>query len=155
MRLTGLSSLVSLTIVLIHELGEGSYGAVPEEQHDQHWHHDPHLELPVDLSPGPPHHYQGQHAQSIEEGGGHHVHVEQLADVPQQDEDDPQTCCEEETWQGGQGELVDVGDDLRQMTFPTGAVNLTEHSKVVSNYFLSDLSPGGEDRGVQGTEGRH
>ena len=134
-RLTG--SLVSVTFVLIHKLCEGSYGAVPEEQHDQHWHHDPHLELPVDLSPGPPHHDQGQHAQSIEEGGGHHVHVEQLVDVLQQSEEDPESSCEEETRERGESVLVNIRDDSRQMSLSASRVNLT---------------PRGKYRGVEGSK---
>ena len=83
-----------------------------------------HLELPVDVFLSPPHHYQGKHAEAVEEGGGHHIHVEQLADVPEQDEDHTQAACEEEARQRGQTELVDVWDDLRQVTLPAGRVDL-------------------------------
>ena len=101
MRLTGGSSGVGGTegtVGVVLPLSERGDGAVPEEQHDHHRDNQPHLELPGHLPPGPPHHHQGQHAEAVEEGGGDHVHVEQLVDVLQQDEDDPQAGCEEKAW---------------------------------------------------------
>ena len=137
MGLTGVSSVVTLTELL--PLREGSDGAVPEEHHDHHGDPEPHLELPLHLSSRPPHHHQGQHAEAVEKGGGHHVHVEQLVDVLQQDEDDPQAGGEEQAGERGEGEPVDVGDDGWEVSLPAGRVH---------------LPPGCEHGGVKGPEGR-
>ena len=52
------------------------------------------LEWPGDILFCSSHYYQGQHGQTIEEGGCHHVHVEQLADVPHHNEGDAQDCLD-------------------------------------------------------------
>ena len=77
-----------------------------------------HLELPVDVFPSPPHHYQGKHAEAVEEGGGHHEHHDQRLNVPQQGEEDSESSCEEQTRERGEGVLVNIRDDSRQMSLP-------------------------------------
>ena len=74
-----------------------------------------------------PEHYEGQHAETVEEGCGHHVHVEQSINISEGEEDNAQDSIEEETREGCEGVLVDIGYHFRQVTLSTGCINLRKN----------------------------
>ena len=59
-----------------------------------------------------PEHYESQHAETIEERGGHHVHVEESINILEREEDNAHDTIEEEAGEGGESVFVDIRDDL-------------------------------------------
>ena len=49
---------------------------------------------------------ESQHAETIEERGGHHIHVQESINILEREEDNTQDTIEEEAGEGGEGVCI-------------------------------------------------